>query len=809
MVALTARLVDREDPTRIRWDFDDATGTNNPGNLRTILTDIDLGAVEAPLDVIKPRGSGAPTRAGADPQPRVVTFGVDAWAPDGLLSTLSSAVDVLYRFLSSEDADDRLIALDDGAGVRFLEPLGIERMTPDLRSSALLPAVAQGEDGHIAFEILCRPYLVSNELLSDDNLLANATLGVEGATANRPDGWAWDSTSNISFEDLGGQWDAYRVQSATASARNLQQTTPVGSAAPNERHVFAFKARAATTGIYNAVAAFQYADAAGTLLGSESASAVVAITTAEQRVYVVGGVAPANTSRVRVSIRITNPTAGPVGLYLRDAALTLGTSLPTFIAGNHTVDADASEPYGLAFPLVVEGTAPTGVTFDIAGTSSPAPSKLTSLVIAARGNNGVDGDGRILEYLNADTRWVPGGTSVGGWSVTTEGGAAVSDADAFASNGYSLSIPDAATGVRLRRWRAVRTTNLDALRGEWMVYGRFDPRESDIEWQLQLQYGAANVDPVPYANEATVLEVERTGDTSDAGLTPYVYWPLGVMRIPETGSIGAVRVELWAGRRNDFSSGGATLRFGGLLLVPYAPRTAITVPGVGKVEWSGSEFRTPTLKLATDPGASLFANGDFLDGGGVVLDQPNEAMGVRPDTGQAYGTGRARLVFDVSRVDQHPRFADGPSDLYLRVVRVSPSQAVVKQRRIKKPGRWALEFDAVAGETYIPQAVHRDIANRRLTISTITKHFLPYVAGANAERVVADPEAQEVTKRDSSRNVQAYLDVAGQTPFVLEPGRYVVVIVPGEVSQPGHPADDAPLARTYVVRTRYSPRWTQ
>lgn len=68
-------------------------------------------------------------------------------------------------------------------------------------------------------------------------------------------------------------------------------------------------------------------------------------------------------------------------------------------------------------------------------------------------------------------------------------------------------------------------------------------------------------------------------------------------------------------------------------------------------------------------------------------------------------------------------------------------------------------------------------------------------------------------------NGRISVTVQGQTPFVLEPGRYVVTMLVGEPPFEGHEGDNAVIAqqtgpnigelRAYTVRTRYSPRWTQ
>jgi hypothetical protein len=330
---------------------------------------------------------------------------------------------------------------------------------------------------------------------------------------------------------------------------------------------------------------------------------------------------------------------------------------------------------------------------------------------------------------------------------------------------------------------------------------------------MQLRYASANIDPVPYTNDYATLQIQSQSDTIDTTLTPYDYVELGTMKIPDSGPIGAVRVELWVKRTDSATIGTANLRFGGLLIVPRTPSSVISLPGVGKTQWNDAELDLTTPRLAADGGGN-FDNGTRLDGGAIRLDQNGQGMGVKPSTGQAYGTGRARVTFSIKTLGFSGALGDiigGISGMSIRVIRISggAGQAIMVRRGVNHPKSYSIEFDANAGELYIPQALHKGPNGERFTIDEIDQKFVPYVDGSLLDRVVSDPERLEVTKRDSSLNVQVLCDVEGQTPFILEPGRYVIVVMPGELKQPGHDGDNSPLNRTYKIRTRYSPRWTQ
>jgi hypothetical protein len=808
------RLVERDDTSVILFDFDDATGLNNPLGLVTTLTDQDLGAYEAPLDIVKAKGSGQATRVLSDPQVRMVSLEVSCVAPDGKMSTLISAIDRLYNLLTSEAAPDRLIAFNDGSGIRYIEPLGIENAMPNLRGrdSTILQATAEGIEAGLVFEISCLPALVSTEIKSDDNVVTNAMMAQrdDNATGD-PAFWAWASTTNIAARSIDAAVGAYTFTIATTSARNLQQTTAVGTATAGQTYTDSFYLKAAVAGIVRAQAVIRFLDAAGSVLGTETVGVLTDIGTLWTRLG-VSAVAPASTSRILVTLRFQNAAATTVQVWTRDAQAEPGSSMTTFRTGNDVVSADAADEFGLVFPLVVGGTAPTPVVFDIQPLG--ANSKVVSMRYAARWNHGVDGEQRILDYLN-ETHWIPGGATDArtAWTITLEnmqtasGAGAATDTQAFNDNGLVIAVTDANLGVRLRRWRAVRTTNLDSLRGEWMVYGRFCPQESDTEWLAQLQWGLKNTEPMPRVLSPHSFSVESTTESLRTDLTTYSYIPLGIMRIPREGSLGALRLELWVTRKNDVTIGAGHLKFGGMFLMPFAPRSNIYVPGSEKIDWDENEFSTPAVRIASDP-SGYWNAGEKLAGGGIRLNQPGESMGVKPNTGQGYGTGRVWISFDVARADDpNPNSPiDVPTGYRVRIIRTSDG-SVISRKMVRKAKKYVIQFDAVDGETYQPQAIHVGNGGDRFSIAQISKRVLPYV-GQN-ERLVSDPEFFTRTKQDSVGNIQTHLEVQGQTPFVLEPGRYVIAIMPGEARQLNHDEDDAPINRTFNVRTRYSPRWTQ
>lgn len=812
----TLKLVQRDNPNVVAFNFDSPTGIDNPLGLITAVRSFDLGQIQRPLALIKQTGSPLGSRTSSDPQFRHTTIRFAVRAPDKKLATLTSGIDHLYGILVSEAIEEHLLAYFDGSVTRFLEPLGVENGATNLRADALQAVVTlTGEDVDLSVEITCQPYLVSSEVSSDTNMLVNGTLGLEGATADRPDSWAWDSTSNISFESLSGAFDSYSLQSATASARNLQQMTAAASASSGQQHTFAFDVQAGVNSTYNAIAVIRYADNSGALLGTESVSTTVPVTTAWKRVSVVASAAPATTGRVQVSIRILNPLAASVAIRLRDAQLELGTAATTFSTGPQLVSTNplvVTQGVGRSvFPIVVNGTAPTPVTFDI---QAPATSALQTMTLGARWNHGTDGDGQLLDYLN-DTHVVPPVTG-NGWTVTY--GIATALATDITPNiaVAQISASVASKGQRAMRMRAVRTTQVESLRGEWLVVARVKALEADEDWKLQLHYGSTNSTPLPNSEPPVMHSVEFGRNGS---VTPdYEHVALGTLRVSEHDALNAIALEVWAARASE-SNVGATnhLYISHLLLFPATALTTLSMPESGKVRWDGSEFATAGIvKLASDgfPVTAVLGGSERLDGGGVRMDSQFEAFSLRPaGEGQVWGSGYVKITFHVTR-------AEDDGNYIIRVIEVPGSGttplaggSVTRTRTIHDAGdgpKKQFRFFTSAANQYQVQAIHNEPGTagaHRFSVSHITRHFIP-VLGAN-EHLVADPEHMEVTKRDSSGSVIAIGNVDGQTPFVLEPGRYVIAIAATEPHSEGHFGPVSVINRTYTVRTRYSPRWMQ
>lgn len=780
------RVVRRADPSTVVWDLDDATGAANPRGCRSRLRALDLGRPERPLDLVRQRGDARAAAVLADPQVRTLQAVVDVSA--ATVRDLEAGVSELYRVLDAETAPDHLIAWDDGSGARYLEPLGIESPAPALRRDSEQTLVAtQARDISLTLDITCQPYLLDATTIdSDRNLLRNATLCHESTTnPGRPADWTQTVTSNLSGEQIDPDASAARFGVVTTATYSLEQTTGVGTVAPGDVVTLSFYARAEPGGIRAARAVVLWRDSSGAQVGSDQAGSPVTLDATWRRVTVTTAPAPANTSRATASLRIENASGTPVTIWLRDAQLEKATSASTFRTGTETVSNDPSSPYGRVCHLVIEGDAPAPVELDIAaGTGS----KIVGLLLAERWDRGRIGANKLTDYLTR-TRWI-GATSAGGWTVSLGSGAAVvSDGTAVGGQAVEVTVSAGSIGVEQRRLRAVRTDRLDSLRGDWLVLARCRALEGGVPWRLRLAWATANVDPAPGSAEDLTYEL---------GTRPFATgWddvPLGVLRVPEAATLGAIVVEVHAARLGGVATD-ARLRISDLFLVPWSPRSRLRVPGSGSRVARGSLLSTAAA-IVGDPAWTF---GERL-GDAVRLDASGQAVGVAPSSGIVLSTGRQRVTCRIARADP-PR-----TGMRARVVNVTDGVEVVS-RSITGVGDHIMEFDATSGKAYQPQVVHQGGNGLVLIVASIEMEHVPTLAAG--ERMLTDPGRVTAERLDASGSTTSPLDLEGQVPFVLAPGRHVLVVVPAEPPLAGHALDDAPVGRTVTVRHRYTPRWHQ
>lgn len=457
-----------------------------------------------------------------------------------------------------------------------------------------------------------------------------------------------------------------------------------------------------------------------------------------------------------------------------------------------TITSDPTIGTGRAVAVNVTGEAPTPVTIELSPDNSD---KMTGFRIAAKWY--LSGTDRA-DYLN-ETKYTASASSTRGW-VTTLGQGTTSGAasDAAALNRYGsnyaiITVPQTLTDTFYKRARYTRTTKLDSLRGEWAVYARVFAVGTE-KWDMQLRWGPGATDPVPYTEDKVLHSI----DIGEQSAWEDVY--MGRIAFPEVEPFNAVTLEFWASARS-VGTNPALLWFNGFYLLPASPQSRIYMREGGTTVYDGYELVTPAARVGADP---AWVGGDRGDAGQIRLSN-GENVGIRPNSGTAYGTGRQKFTFDISRRDT----SQDDNDMKVRIVDVGAS-SVIKSKVVDKAGKFNITLDTTSGTLYQAQVFNQASGPRPIiTVESITREYIPTI-GTTAW-VHCDPEAADVTRRDASNMVLGGMKVEGAVPFVLEPGWYVISIIPENLETPGH--DNRPTSpnsnQTYTLRVTHRPRYLQ
>jgi len=360
----------------VLFDFNDPTGANNVGvgSVRTELAiggGFDLGVPALDAVIL-----AAPSEDGGEVVHLRQGFGSMAWrqrirppdgatSPDAILSAVGALAELLsYRgvlkYVPNNSTETRFIDFEPSPTPGVFRGLPLELMQ-----------ITELLDSPQGFEIqmVRQPYLRGYELAPETNLVSNPTLAHDfGGTSNRPDGWAWDSTTGITGETIvqvetgGKRRGAYQFTIADGGVHNLQQTTAASTVASGEVAPFSFYARVTGTALTSrARAMVEYMQADGTTqVGSDQSGTLTTLTTAWQRLSVTPAAAGALTSRVRVSLQIDNTDATSMTIQLCNTQAEIGAAPSTFRASAAAVNYN---PASTALPRRVavwcEGNAPS------------------------------------------------------------------------------------------------------------------------------------------------------------------------------------------------------------------------------------------------------------------------------------------------------------------------------------------------------------------------------------------------------------------------------------------------------------------
>jgi len=360
----------------VLFDFNDPTGANNAG-VGSVRTDLALGGgLDLGVPETDPVILVAPSEDGGEVVHQRQGFGRMAWrqrirppagatSPDAVIAAVGALAELMsYRgvlkYVPNNSTEVRFIDFEPSPtpGVFRGLPLELMQLTELLDSP-------QGFD----IALLRQPYTRGYELAPEVNLVTNPTLAHDfGGTANRPDGWTWDSTTGITGESIvqveigGKRRGAYQFTIADGGVHNLQQTTATAAVSSGEVAPFSFYARVTGTAPTSRVQAMvEYMQADGTTqVGSDQTGGLVTLSTSWQRVSVTPSAAGALTSRVRVSLQVDNTDATSMTIQLCNAQAEIGAAPSTFRTPAAAVNYN---PASTALPRRVavwcEGNAPS------------------------------------------------------------------------------------------------------------------------------------------------------------------------------------------------------------------------------------------------------------------------------------------------------------------------------------------------------------------------------------------------------------------------------------------------------------------
>jgi hypothetical protein len=630
----TFQEVDLDDLTTVVFDYNDQTGANNPGGVKTwwgVGGVFGLNAPGVSIDTTDRNDDGIPDTTFSYEDIVQTSFKIRFQATS--YDYLRAAIGTVQRLLSSD-------------GVIKWIPTGSSNTYYIYRRPSSIPALFSGNDLELykagALYEFTQDITINRErLLRGPTLLASVNalkenptlLRFSGGSSTAPDSWAWDSTTGMTFASYAANvnWPtrSYRFVIATTGTRNLQQTTVAATAAPGDVWTFSFYARASGGTLCKAQAVVEFMSSAPAVLATATGT-LTTLSSTEQRLSVTTAAAPASTDHIRMNIRFANGDTTSYTVDLRNAQLEKAATTSQFrvgtvvgllnLVGSTQGDAKSFFVYnpGDADALIRLTALPSAAT------------KTVALFLARRAESG---DVNLAEAINQfgatlttrrTQQLVIDTTMYSGTAGDTASAATAGDSDL--GNAAKTTFTNQASLVR--RWRWVSTpTDPEALHGRWQVYAAVKPEAgsgTDTRYRVSLHWQAANRDPVANVGDEINL------DTTDATTSSFVPLLLGEVTFDANAGDTALVLEGWAAR----DAGSGSLWWDAIYLVPVDEQaTLLQVPGFrlgdqANETWLGSEL---TAQVA---GA---VSGATISGTKVVLDTVNQGVGTPPSSATTGG----------------------------------------------------------------------------------------------------------------------------------------------------------------------------
>lgn len=377
------------------FDLNDPSGTNagDTGYTATYIKgDIDTGSPAWEFERFNPpqRDGGSTTykRGGFRTMSLPVTIKASSY------DNYATAVGRIQQWCQTGGT---LLLLPDGSSnTRYydVEP----SPTPfyfDGRALSLFEAIRLfGLGNGITLQLTAQPYARGAELDSSSNILTNATLLIDENADGTPTNWVWDSTTNITTQNIDAAAQAFEFTIATTGTRNLQQTTANSSVTGGSNYITAVYAQASAGSIARITVGFQGKNNAGTNQGAESTSTQTTLTTAWQQIA-VSAAANASATKTQISLRMANAAATSVDVRLRLVQCKLESAISPFMVGSETGSVDPANYGGHVFPVYNPGDAPMPLKVQLANTSIASSWAWMSRVAS------MPGASTLTSYLNS------------------------------------------------------------------------------------------------------------------------------------------------------------------------------------------------------------------------------------------------------------------------------------------------------------------------------------------------------------------------------------------------------------------------
>jgi len=800
----TLQIVNPGDLTSVLFDFNDSTGANNPGGLKTWLAvggALSLGAPDARVE------QGASDEADGElliEHDTIVEMDFRMAVDGTTVADLRTGFGALQRYLYRGGVIKYVPHGGAGPETRYIDfyPSPIPALLQGEDSELLFLSQAQQREG-IQLTILRRAAMRGAKITSADNLLKNATCLRDSDDDGDPDLWGHNATDwgSLTISGTAEAWQLTKI--ATGTIYIVNQATAAGSVVEGDvvTGSIDFRMSSGTPTGDTFRASMNFRNSGGGVLQTTNGATVNPVVGRWYRLTVTG-TAPANTSDVMFFLDI--PTSSGTGevIQVRNAKVEKASSATPFSVGEDTISQDPSYA-GLSriAPFWNAGDVRAPVRFTPKLLSSGV--KATQMMTALNTNNGVVGRRVLATLLNKDTYWVDLSATANGWTRTLYS-EATQQTRTGCWGGNAVQVTHATyygSDELVRRVRVHRTGSMTTLRGSWHVYGIYSGGSEDGRGKVQLRWSPTTAEPC--------VHVEKRVAFRDAG-TGRSYLYLGKIQVPEPTDVTpqGLALELW----ETYSVQNTNIYWDGLVLIPgedHQPRSAMVVRDGAEDTYTPSLMTTPCYKLTADP---TWTAGTTA-GGPMYLNDEYDAAGIGSNAGTTYGAGHWKFKVKVGYFD------DGYSGckFKVRVVTVGGAGAgsVIASQTLTTTGtsEWteevvALRFDASGTDAYQVQVCFTENLTHTSVYGGVIalESFFQPVVTQNAY-FLSDPESGQAWSLDTGGEFAQDVDLEGPGSFRADPGLNLVHAVLLEAPVAGAEDDQEVYDRTWTMGYSYYPRY--